>query len=144
DVVQAVREIGPKRFVLDGEIVIAVEGALSFDDLLLRIHPAASRVDRLAGENPADFIAFDLLVDGKGKDLTGAPLRKRRQALERLANSKAAQHPRIHLSPSTDQHGVARRWLEDAAGGLDGVMAKRAEAPYASGERSAMMKVKRM
>jgi ATP-dependent DNA ligase len=144
DVVEAIREIPESRFVLDGEIVIAVGGRLSFDDLLQRIHPAASRVKKLAAESPADLIVFDLLVDAKGKDLTGQPLRKRRAALDAFASSRLDGHPRIHLSPSTDDIAVAGKWLEGSAGGLDGVMAKKADAPYASGERTAMVKVKRM
>jgi ATP-dependent DNA ligase len=144
DLVETIAAVDASRFVLDGEIVIAVDGALSFDDLLLRIHPAASRVKKLAAESPAELIAFDLLVDPKGKDLTGQPLRKRRAALEGFASRHLSEQPRIHLSPSTSDLAAARKWLKDAAGGLDGVMAKQADAPYASGERTAMFKVKRM
>lgn len=144
DVVEAIAGVKESQFVLDGEIVIAVDGALSFDDLLLRIHPAASRVQKLASASPAEFIAFDLLVDSKGKDLTGEALTKRRAALERFAAGGLRKETRIHLSPSTTELSAARKWLEDSAGGLDGVMAKQADAPYASGERTAMLKVKRM
>ena len=143
EVVRTMEEVAERRFVIDGEIVIAVDGALSFDDLLQRIHPAASRVKKLATETPAEFIAFDLLVDAGGRDLTGRPLHERRAALETFARKALAKHPRIHLSPSTDDLETAREWLEGAAGGLDGVMAKQADAPYASGERTAMLKVKR-
>src|SRR5690348_15104533 len=80
DVVEALARLDAPRFVLDGEIVVPVEGALSFDDLLLRIHPAASRVKKLASEHPAHFVAFDLLVDAAGRNLSGKPLRARREA----------------------------------------------------------------
>ncbi|HEX6924670.1 MAG TPA: ATP-dependent DNA ligase [Longimicrobiaceae bacterium] len=143
DVVEAIQATRAPRFVLDGEIVIAVDGAISFDDLLLRIHPAASRVKLLATETPADLICFDLLVDAKAEDLTGEPLRARKQALERFARSALKKSPRLHLSPSTDDFAIASKWLEEGAGGLDGVIAKRADAAYASGDRSAMVKVKR-
>lgn len=143
DVVEAVAAIEAERFVLDGEIVVPVEGTLSFDDLLQRIHPAESRVRSLARSHPAEFIVFDLLVDADGADQTGLSLRERRQALERFAPALEAT-PRVHLSPATEDPGAAQRWLADAASGLDGVMAKRMEAAYASGDRSAMVKVKRM
>lgn len=141
DVVAALSAVDAPRFVLDGEIVIPVGGALSFDDLLQRIHPAASRVKKLAAATPARFIAFDLLVDDAGRDLTGYPLADRRQALERFAERLRGH---VDLSPQTEELKAARRWLAAGAGGLDGVIAKRAEAPYATGERTAMVKVKRM
>lgn len=144
DVVQAVRSVSASKFVLDGEIVIAVDGAISFDDLLLRIHPAASRVKKLAAETPAELIAFDLLVDQAGEDLTDRPLRARREALESFAKAALTKTESIHLSPSTGELSVAQEWLEDAAHGLDGVMAKREDLSYASGERGGMVKVKRM
>lgn len=144
DVVEAIKGVKATRFVIDGEIVIPVEGALSFDDLLLRIHPAASRVNKLAAEHPAHFIAFDLLVDTRGKDLTGQPMEARRAALEEFAADQLQDQPAIHLSPSTSDVKQARKWLADKAGGLDGVIAKRADAAYASGERTGMTKVKRM
>lgn len=139
DVVEAIASLQAPRFVLDGEIVIPVGGALSFDDLLIRIHPAASRVRKLAAATPARFIAFDLLVDGDGRDLTGLPLAERRAALERFAMGGHAS-----ISPQTTDVKAARRWLAAGAGGLDGVIAKRADASYATGARTAMVKVKRM
>ena len=144
DVVEAVTAIGAERFVLDGEIVVPVEGTLSFDDLLQRIHPAESRVQTLARRHPAELIVFDLLVDAEGGDLTGGPLRDRRQALERFAAQSLPDSPRIHLSPATEDPVAAGRWLADSAAGLDGVMAKQLDAAYASGDRTAMVKVKRM
>ena len=130
---------GPSvRFVLDGEIVIAHEGSLAFESLLLRIHPAASRVAMLAGETPASFVAFDCLAEGKD-DLRDRPLDERRARLEGLL---AAPPASILLTPSTADPALARRWFEVFEGaGLDGVIAKRAEQRYAPGKRE-MTKVK--
>ncbi|MBV8205485.1 MAG: ATP-dependent DNA ligase [Acidobacteria bacterium] len=144
ELAQAFLELAPGQFVLDGEIVIVRGGTLSFDDLLLRIHPAASRIRRLAQETPASFLCFDLLVDETGKSLAGLPLSERRRELQkfflRIRNSTS-----IRLSPSTPDRSQALRWAsEGATSGLDGVMAKRADLPYASAERTAMQKVKRI
>ncbi len=143
DLVEVLASIPAQSFVLDGEIVISVDGALSFDDLLQRIHPAESRVRKLAAEYPADYILFDLLVDAGGRDLTSKPLAERRRALEAFSDANLGDAPRLHISPATSDLKMARKWLQDAAIGLDGVMAKQQEAPYASGERTAMRKVKR-
>lgn len=144
DVVASVRAATATRFVLDGEIVIPVDGLLSFDELLLRVHPAASRVQKLARAHPALTVAFDLLVDARGRDLTGQPLRRRRQALEALAARlpSAGEGP-IHISPRTADPEEARAWLRGGRQGLDGVVAKRLDLPYLPGDR-AMVKVKRM
>ena len=129
------------RFVLDGEIVIArPEGGLDFDALLLRIHPAASRVRMLAAESPASFVAFDCLADGDD-DLREAPLADRRARLERLAGDPPAS---VRLTPSTSDPAVAQHWFDVFEGaGLDGVIGKRAEDPYAPGKRS-MAKIKHL
>jgi ATP-dependent DNA ligase len=140
ELVFAVRQLGPKRFVLDGEIVIPEDGALSFDALLLRIHPAASRVAMLAGQSPSRFYAFDLLVDTRGQLLTQKPLHQRRQKLEAFASRYLDAEGQIRLSPATHSAKVARAWL--GSPGMDGVVAKRLGAAYASGERTGMMKVK--
>lgn len=144
EVVEMMLEVDAKRFVLDGELVIPVNGTLVFDELLLRIHPAASRVKKLAAATPAHFIAFDLLVDPRGRDRTGDALRKRQELLDSMASRHLADHERISISPRTDDPELARRWLAGEHGGLDGIMAKRADLPYASGERSAMKKIKKM
>ncbi len=126
------------RWVLDGEIVIARNGALDFDSLLLRIHPAASRVAMLAGETPASYVAFDCLADG-AVDLRDAPFAERRHHL--LALLREAP-PSVLLTPSTDDPGTAQRWFEVFEGaGLDGVVAKRADRPYLPGKRE-MAKIK--
>jgi ATP-dependent DNA ligase len=144
DVVEAILEVPADRFVLDGEIVIPVGGSLSFDDLLLRIHPAASRVKKLAAAHPGVFIAFDLLADARGKDLRKKVLRERRGALERFAARLLAHAERVRLSPATEEVKIARKWLAAGRGGLDGVMAKRLDLPYQAGARTGMVKVKRL
>lgn len=132
----------PKQFVLDGEIVIPVDGHLSFDELLMRIHPAASRVLKLSQEHPCVFIVFDLLVDEKGKPLVKMPLDKRREKLERLAKSYFDENPSINLSPVTDDLSQARKWFHMGVG-LDGIVAKRKDLPYQTGERTGMQKIKK-
>src|SRR5690606_32381275 len=108
-------------------------GGLSFDALLQRIHPAASRVARLSRETPALYLIFDLLLDEKGHLLTRTPLAERRRLLERFARRRLPR--RVQLSPATTDADEARRWLDPARGALvDGVMAKRLDAPYRSGE----------
>ena len=143
DMVDTLRGVRAGRFVLDGELVIPVDGALMFDELLLRIHPAASRVQKLAASHPAHFVAFDLLVDDQGRNLTEMPLVARREALQAFAG-KYLKSPALHLSPHTDDVELARRWLAGELGGLDGIIAKRAELPYRSGDRTGMKKIKRM
>src|SRR5215470_17658467 len=128
----------PERCVVDGEIVIAGEGGLDFEALLLRIHPAASRVKMLAQESPSSYVAFDLLALG-ADDLRGRPITERREKLER-ALVKA--HPPVHLTPATRDRAVAQDWFSRFEGaGLDGVVAKRLESTYEPGKRS-MTKVK--
>ncbi|TAK86531.1 MAG: ATP-dependent DNA ligase [Betaproteobacteria bacterium] len=127
-----------KGCVLDGEIVIAAAGGLDFDALQLRLHPAASRVEKLAKETPASFVAFDLLA-AQGKDYRGKPQSERRAALEKVL---AKASPPLYLTPMTRSRAVAVDWLRRFEGaGLDGVMAKPADAPYQPGKR-AMIKVK--
>jgi len=128
----------PERCVVDGEIVIVGAGGLDFEALLLRIHPAASRVKRLATESPPSFVAWDLLALDN-EDLRGAPLAARRERLERVLAGAA---PPVHLSPATRDRALAEDWFQRFEGaGLDGVMAKRLDAPYRAGERT-MIKVK--
>ena len=140
DVVTAVRANAPPRCVLDGEIVVArADGrGLDFWALQQRIHPAASRIERLAAETPASFIAFDLLALGDD-DWTPQPFDERRAALERAL---AAAAPPVHLTPLTRDVAVARDWFERFEGaGLDGLVAKDGARPYRPGER-VMTKVK--
>jgi ATP-dependent DNA ligase len=142
DVVEAVLKIRAKRFVLDGEIVVPVKGALSFDDLLQRIHPAASRVTMLSETLPALLLIFDLLVDERGTSVVARPLTERRERLERFAERFIDPAGRVRLSPTTTSLAVAKRWFKSAGGGLDGVIAKQADAEYRAGQRDAMIKVK--
>ncbi|HEY8133285.1 MAG TPA: ATP-dependent DNA ligase, partial [Thermoanaerobaculia bacterium] len=128
----------PERCVVDGEVVIVGAAGLDFEALLLRIHPAASRVKLLAEETPASFVAWDLLALGD-EDLRELPLEKRRKRLERVLEGAV---PPVHLSPATGDRALAEDWFRRFEGaGLDGVMAKRLEAPYRAGERT-MIKVK--
>jgi ATP-dependent DNA ligase len=142
DVVATLRGLGGQRFVLDGEIVIPHEDRLSFERLLLRIHPAASRVQRLAAATPALFIAFDLLLSNRGRPLLPLPLAERRPRLESFGRRFFGSA--VRLSPQTRGIEQARRWLAGGEDGLDGVVAKRLDAPYRAGERSGMAKIKRL
>jgi len=144
DLVETISRIGTKRLVMDGEIVIPRDGALVFDELLLRMHPAESRVRKLAEAHPAHLIVFDLLVNNRGTDLTAKPFHARRDSLQKLYTSHLEAISSIHLSPSTDDVELARQWLSGEHGGLDGVMAKRVDLPYMGGERTGMKKIKRM
>ncbi len=140
EVVAAVLSELPERCVVDAEIVIAGDRTLDFEALLQRIHPADSRVRRLAAETPASLVAFDLLALGD-EDLTGRPFAERRA---RLATALAGVRPPIHLTPVTDDPAVAREWFDVFEGaGLDGVMVKPAALPYRQNER-VMQKVKHL
>jgi ATP-dependent DNA ligase len=144
ELVAALQQLKAKQFVLDGEIIVPTPGGSSFDDLLLRIHPTASRITKLAGETPAQLLAFDLLVDADGKLLTGEPLKIRRRKLDAFTKEFFKDKKYLQLSPQTRTLATAQKWLNSARVGFDGVVAKRLDLPYASGERTAMQKVKRM
>jgi ATP-dependent DNA ligase len=141
EVVAAFTALKPKRFVLDGELLIPVGKALSFDALQMRLHPAQSRIDKLAVETPALFMAFDLIQDLNGASVLQRDLVARRTALEAFF-AKVGPQPLLRLSPYSRKLSDARNWLSRAgAGALDGVVAKSLEAPYQLGER-AMLKIK--
>jgi ATP-dependent DNA ligase len=142
ELVAAVGALKAPKFVLDGEIVVPTDGAFSFDALLQRIHPAPSRVQRLAKETPALLIVFDLLVDADGALLTGLPLDERRRALESFVRKYGRGAKRIRLSPATTKLGDAKGWLKRAGPSLDGVIAKRRDLPYRPGDRTGMQKIK--
>ena len=129
--------------MIDGEIVIPVGKMLSFDELLLRIHPAASRVKALAAEHPAMLIVFDLLVDEKGTSLVKEPL-QRATAGARGVSRRAylAGAGAVRLSPATTQERTVKRWYASVGSALDGVIAKRLDLPYQTGERTGMQKLK--
>lgn len=142
DVVDALKALPVDRFVLDGELTIDAGGRLSFEALQMRLHPAESRVRKLAAEQPAALTLFDCLLDAKGHSLIDAPLSRRRSELEALFKRlKGAAVMR--LSPYTEDRDQACRWLDEAGFVLDGVVAKRTEGPYAPGER-AMLKIKKI
>ncbi len=144
EVVENVLSLKPRQFVLDGEIVIPVGKDLSFDDLLQRIHPAESRVRKLAKEFPARLIVFDLLADEKGRSIAGEPLSVRRGRLEAFASKHLAKNPAIVLSPATTDAAAAKKWLAGVGLTLDGIVAKRLDLPYQSGNRTGMQKIKLM
>jgi ATP-dependent DNA ligase len=141
DVVAEVSKFRADRFVLDGEIVIPLGNRLSFNDLLMRIHPAASRIRKLAVETPAMYIVFDLLEDPDGP-LIELPLAERRKQLEAFAKRKFPRTDRIVLSPATRDIKVARRWFYAAGKALDGIIAKRTDVEYRSDDRTGMQKIK--
>ena len=142
EIVEAVRSLKQKQFVLDGEIVVPVDGRLSFDDLLLRMHPAESRVRKLAAATPSHYYIFDILAL-KAKDFTALPIEKRREKLDAFFEN--VDHELLHLSPATTDRKVAVNWFDKfGALGLDGVMAKRLGEPYHSGDREGMVKVKHL
>ena len=144
ELVEALLKLKAKQFVIDGEIVVPVKGKLSFDDLLMRIHPAASRVQKLAKETPARLIVFDLLVDDRGRSIVDAPLSERRKKLDGFAKKYFAKNKSIELSPQTSDLKIAKSWLAGAGGDVDGVISKRLDVPYQTGNRHGMVKVKRL
>jgi ATP-dependent DNA ligase len=133
--------LADKNFVLDGELVVPDGKQFSFDRLLQRIHPAASRVQRLARETPALFLAFDLLEQGR-RELAEQALPVRRAALEAFATKNFCSTS-FRLSPASTSLAQARRWLQAAGGGSDGIVAKRCDLPYQFGNRDGMQKIKR-
>jgi ATP-dependent DNA ligase len=155
DIVEALRRLPGTNFVLDGELTVPVSGALSFDELQLRLHPAASRVAKLAKAHPAIFIVFDLLAQNRqsrnnlgSRDILESylkePLRERRKLLEKFARENFRSVKSICLSPATTDLAQAKKWFDEVGGDLDGVIAKKLDAPYASGQRTAMVKIKQI
>jgi ATP-dependent DNA ligase len=142
ELVDAALRLKATQFTLDGEIVVPHGKTFSFDHLLQRIHPAESRITRLSKETPALFLAFDLLATAKDKELAGEPLSKRRPALEVFANIQFRSQTTFRLSPTTASYATAKKWLTEAGGGFDGVIAKRLDLPYQSGTRDGMQKIK--
>ncbi|WP_068878206.1 MULTISPECIES: ATP-dependent DNA ligase [unclassified Phenylobacterium] len=142
DMAAALAALPVDRFVLDGELTIAVEGEPSFEALQMRLHPAESRVRRLAAEQPAAFMLFDCLMDAGGAPLLEAPLAERRKALEALFK-RFGKASALRLSPGSTKREEASAWLEDLGSSLDGVVAKRLDGPYVPGER-AMLKIKKI
>jgi ATP-dependent DNA ligase len=142
EVVARLGALRPGRFVIDGELAIPQGDTLSFDALQLRLHPAESRIRKLSAETPAILILFDCLMTPEGEVLLDRPLTERRAALEKFFASLGKAEG-LRLSPYTRKAAEAGKWLAKAGGALDGVVAKRLDGPYVSGER-AMLKVKRL
>jgi ATP-dependent DNA ligase len=142
DIVGALRTLKARRFVLDGEIAVPNGKTFSFDALLQRIHPAASRVNKLAVETPALLIVFDLLAGDDGRSLTARTLEQRRPALEAFARRYFPKRGRIRLSPATTTLAEARKWSKRVGPVLDGIIAKRRDLVYQSGNRDGMQKIK--
>jgi ATP-dependent DNA ligase len=141
EMLAVLRRLEPTSFVLDGELVIPVGETFSFDALQMRLHPAESRIKKLAAETPAVLILFDLLATPSGQSLLQTPLLQRREALDAFFRSIGPDDA-VRLSPFTRDLAEARRWLEASGGALDGVIAKRLDGIYQPGER-AMLKVKK-
>src|SRR5438045_1752391 len=120
EVVEALLKLKPKQFVIDGEIVVPVKGKFSFDDLLMRIHPAASRVKKLSQETPAKLIVFDQLVDERAKALVDLNLEQRRKKLDAFAKKHFPKNKSIELSTCTDDLKIAKQWLVRAGVCHDG------------------------
>ncbi len=144
EIQEALQSLAAKKFVLDGELIVTEKRQLDFDALLQRIHPAQSRINKLAKETPATFVVFDLLVNEAGKDLTSWTLDERRSELERFSRQFLGAKARVRLSPRTRDFDTAKSWFKRMAGPLDGVMAKRVDRSYASGERNSMVKIKNL
>ena len=142
ELVDALLAVKPATFVVDGEIIVPIDGTLSFDDLLQRIHPAESRIRKLAAETPAQLVVFDLLVDDRNKSLVRLPLEERRDRLTRFHSRFLQKNETLRLTPATTEIATVRKWFKQVGGGLDGVIAKRLEMPYMSGERTGMVKIK--
>jgi ATP-dependent DNA ligase len=140
EVVALLEGLDAPRFVLDGELVIELDGAVSFDALQMRLHPAASRIRKLSLETPAHLTLFDMLIGPDAERVMDRPLTERRRALESFAK-RIRPREQLTLSVCTHDYDEARQWLADLRHGTDGVIAKRLDEPYAPGERT-MVKVK--
>ncbi|HEV2037403.1 MAG TPA: ATP-dependent DNA ligase, partial [Candidatus Eremiobacteraceae bacterium] len=143
EVVEQLKKLKAQRFVVDGELVIRTGSQLSFEELQMRIHPAESRVRTLAKEHPATFLVFDLLVDQDAKLLTKLSLRERRPKLETFAR-RFLIGDAIRLSKASTQRKVVDRWFASVGGALDGVIAKRLDSEYRSGDRKGAIKIKKL
>jgi ATP-dependent DNA ligase len=143
EVIDHLRALKATQFVLDGELVIRVGSQLSFGELQNRIHPAESRVKKLAKEHPATLLVFDLLVDHNAERLTQLPLRERRPKLEAFAKRFLTTGD-VRLSKASTQRKVVDRWFASVGGALDGIIAKRLDCEYRSGDRKGAVKVKKL
>ena len=142
ELAEAALKLNVTSALLDGEIVVPRGKVFSFDDLLQRIHPAASRIKKLAAQTPALYLAFDLLSTPDTKQLWTQPLGKRRPELEAFAKKQFKSNPMFRLSPASSSYATAKKWLAASGGGCDGVIAKRLDLPYQAGNRDGMQKIK--
>ncbi|MGE3147444.1 MAG: ATP-dependent DNA ligase [Pseudorhodoplanes sp.] len=138
----ALSRLKANTFVLDGEIVVPNGRAFSFDALLQRIHPAASRIRKLSIETPGLYVVFDLLVDQHGTLLTAQNFSERRARLEKFARRFLTRNTVIRLSPTTAKLANASKWLKSVGATLDGIIAKKKNVGYRSGDRTGMQKIK--
>jgi ATP-dependent DNA ligase len=141
EIVEALLAAKEARFVTDGELMVPSGDGADFDALLQRIHPAESRIRKLAAETPATYVLFDLLLSGRSK-LFEEPLRKRRLRLEDFIHENFAESAGVGLSPATEDPELARQWLAGSLARLDGVIAKK-DVPYGFASRDAAVKIKR-
>ncbi|HEY9676867.1 MAG TPA: ATP-dependent DNA ligase [Drouetiella sp.] len=144
EIVEALQNLGADKFIIDSELVIPSGDEFSFDELLQRIHPAESRINKLSKETPAVMIVFDMLADTKGDSLVLEPLSSRRARLEEFAHKYLSGNQKVILSPATTDPEVTDDWLSKMGNRLDGIVAKRVDLPYQSGNRKGMNKVKKI
>lgn len=142
EIVRALRDLPLDPCSFDGELLVAIGDAPSFDALSQRIHPAASRVAMLAEKTPATYLVFDLLRDDR-RDVVAEPLAVRRAALERIAE-RYPTDARLRLSPATTSRAIVDAWFAEVGGAMDGVIAKRLDLPYMTGSREGAVKIKRV
>ena len=138
------QNLAAEKFVLDGEIVLPQGIGFSFDLLLQRIHPAASRIKKLSVDTPAQFVLFDILVDDQGQSLVERTFKERRSVLLHFAESYVTETKDVFLSPSTENAADAQKWRTEFQDKLDGIVAKKLDMPYQSGNRNGMVKFKWM
>ncbi|MGH9830848.1 MAG: ATP-dependent DNA ligase [Blastocatellia bacterium] len=141
-IVEALRKIERENFVLDGELVVSVNGKVSFDHLIMRLTQSGARAKKLASEYPAVLFLFDLLADEDGL-MVSQPLSERRERLDAFAERFPGNNAKVQLSPATRDIAVARKWFELAGDSLDGIVAKRVDLPYHSGLSRGMQKIKK-
>jgi ATP-dependent DNA ligase len=142
EIVEAFAALAPRKLIIDGEIILELNDRLSFDVLQMRLHPAASRIAKLASETPARFVAFDCLTNEKGRAIPQLPFLERRRVLEQFFK-RVKSNDKLELTPCTTDRRTALGWLNNAVSSFDGVVAKRLDLPYRFGER-ATLKVKRL
>lgn len=135
DIIAALEKLKTKEFILDGELLIKIGNKFSFADLQMRLHPAASRVNKLAAEQPANYVVFDLLMDNEGNNLINENFKTRRQELEQFYKKFAQKEKTIILSPQTSKLSQGKKWVEEMGADIDGLIAKNLDDQYMPAER---------